>query len=491
MRLYLDTMVWSRIAEDQPKEVKYQRLKRILDDEDYLISTYLSEAHVGDQSRGKPNTETARASKRCRCNYMLDRAWGSYLIQDGETGIYRVCRVSLDDDLFGLDNMTPEIDLHSLNLEDPNPVVQAAYRLLKLQPFDLKAQIGTGQGGEEALAMLRQMFPNGMHEKTMYGVLKDILANDELTNIDEGMLNARLACATAIGQFDWKKVKDPKTYVDRLLTKQADGKPLQELFDMLDKAIADANPNTPVVEVFRQKYLMLGTFGIAPEKRFGSANDDAGHAYYATAANFFVTDDTRAAIKARVLYRILAVKTQVLSTEELLTYIDQSRVLIYRPNIEEWIKCGLYGGAVVWSGPDPHDGLAQEVRALPCAILYVFNRCQIPAGNDEVICLFYRRPVALVNFSAYEDVRRQLHWLTKTFGLDLYGLGKYDEVDEQQIKSDEEWRGRAWYFGQDFWMSFEQMEVVGPALVIRRITPELREAARNQHQIPPPSIIVE
>ena len=74
MRLYLDTMVWSRIAVDVPAELPYQRLKRILDDADYLISTYLSEAHVGDQSRGKPNSEVAKAAKRRRCTYMQERA---------------------------------------------------------------------------------------------------------------------------------------------------------------------------------------------------------------------------------------------------------------------------------------------------------------------------------------------------------------------------------------------------------------------------------
>lgn len=483
-------MIWSRIAEDQPTKIKYQRLKRILDDEDYLISTYLSEAHVGDQSRGKPKTEAAKESKRRRCRYMQERSWGSYIEEDAETHGYRLCRVTPEDDLFALHKDTPEIDLQKFDLDDPDPLMQAVYGMLKLQPFDLEKQIGTGPGSREAVDMLRQMLPNAMRQKTIFGVLQDLLSNDQLANVDTGMMTARLSCAAALGQFDWTKLKDPKTYLDRLLTKQADGKPLQELFELLDKAVSDANPQTPVVEVFRQKYLILGMFGIAPEKRFASANDDAGHAYYATAADFFITDDTRAAIKGRVLYRMLGVKTQLLSTDELLSYIDQSRVLIYRPNIEEWIKCGLYGGAIVWSGPDRHNGLAQEVRALPCAILYVFNRCQIPAGNDEVICLFYRRPVALVNFSAYEDIRRQLHWLTKTFGLDLHGLGEYDEVDEQQIKSDKEWRGRAWYFGQDFWMSFEQMEVVGPALVIRRITPELLEAARKEEQEQPPSLVI-
>lgn len=490
MRLYLDTMIWSRISEDEPKKIKYQRLKRILDNEDYLISTYLSEAHVGDQSRGKPKTEAAKESKRRRCRYMQERSWGSYIEEDAETHGYRLCRVTPEDDLFALHKDTPEIDLQKLDLDDPDPLMQAVYGMLKLQPFDLEKQIGTGPGSREAVDMLRQMLPNAMRQKTIFGVLQDLMSNDQLTNVDTGMMTARLSCAAALGQFDWTKLKDPKTYLDRLLTKQADGKPLQELFELLDKAISDANPQSPVVEVFRQKYLMLGMFGIAPEKRFASANDDAGHAYYATGADFFVTDDERAAVKAKVLYRILAVKTRVLSTNELLAYISESRALIHRPRIQDWITCGLRDSAVIWSGLDPDDGSVQEVRSLPFAILYTFNRCQIPTSLDDVVCIFYRRPVALVNVYPFEDVRRQVAWLVNTQGKDIRGLGEYDDEDENQLSEDESWRGRIWSLEGDLWMSFEQVEVLGPALVIRRITPELLEAARKEEQEQPPSLVV-
>lgn len=483
MRVYLDTMVWSRITQTNPKEIKHQRLKRILADDDYLISTYLSEAHVGDQSRGKPKTEDAKASKRDRCTYMQQRAWGTYVAQDNESGGYNVYRVKLEEDLFGLENEGKDIDLTLLDLDDPDPLTQAMYSLLKLQPFDLEAQIGDGPGSETALTILRQMLPNGMREKTAFGVLKDLISGEH-QNVDESILSARLAFAATLGSYDWTKLKDPKMYLDRLLTEQADGKPLHELFDLTDRAMLDANSKISGLELFRHKYLMLGMFGLAPEKRYESANDDAGHAYYATAADFFVTDDLRARTKAKVLFRVLAVKCRVVTSKELLQHIHQWRHLIYKPLWANWISYGLKEALPVKVGLDPNDGVAQTVRAMPCSILYTLNRCQVNALQDDIICSFFRRPVALVNFDVYEDIRKQLRWLTRNLGADLHGLGDYDDEDEKQITSKEKWRGRAWVLIETVWMTFELNEDVGPSLIIRRYTPEILATAKGKKEEP-------
>ena len=77
-------------------------------------------------------------------------------------------------------------------------------------------------------------------------------------------------------------------------------------------------------------------------------------------------------------------------------------------------------------------------------------------------------------------MRRKVTWLLATLGDDLYKPGVYDELDEQQLASDDAWRGRVSWLGEKLWMSFEQMEVIGPALVLRSITEEVLTESRER-----------
>ncbi|TDW48629.1 hypothetical protein EV144_103141 [Flavobacterium sp. 270] len=199
---------------------------------------------------------------------------------------------------------------------------------------------------------------------------------------------------------------------------------------------------------FITAYTCLNLLGIDKEKSkkvvFSSFQNDAQHAYYAAHCEYLVSDDEQLLLKAKALYNLLNIKTQVLHADEFFNNLDKigcDGELEFDDFME---KLKDLKNNINFSESISYD--EGTVYRLYNSYFDYFNEMQIiKTENLNPICVFYKEYENYSNFSSFEEMELITNRIVRTLGRDLYNKKKYSANDTLQIKN-EDWQGRVWDF---------------------------------------------
>ncbi|MDW8852285.1 hypothetical protein SD960_19425 [Flavobacterium sp. MMLR14_040] len=199
---------------------------------------------------------------------------------------------------------------------------------------------------------------------------------------------------------------------------------------------------------FITAYTCLNLLGIDKEKSkkvvFSSFQNDAQHAYYAAHCEYLISDDEQLLFKAKALYNLLGIKTQVLHANEFFNNLDKigsDGELEFNDLIG---KLNDLKNNIDFSNSTSFNEVM--IFRLYDSYFDYFNEMQIiEVQNENDIFAFYKEYENYSNFSSFEEMELITNRIVRTLGRDLYNLKKYSEKDTLQIKNDE-WQGRVWDF---------------------------------------------
>lgn len=198
---------------------------------------------------------------------------------------------------------------------------------------------------------------------------------------------------------------------------------------------------------FITAYICLNLLGIDKEKNskvvFSSFQNDAQHAYYAAHCEYLVSDDEQLRLKAKALYNLFEIETQVLTMDEFYNEVEnQISEEIDLDNFMLQMKS-------VFDNID-YDNIKvyENVKILPLKNRYFnyFNKLQIiDLESNNPVFAFYHELENYSMFTSYEEIEFVTNKIYYTLGRDLYSLKKYSKEDTKQIQNGD-WKGRMWDF---------------------------------------------
>jgi len=233
---------------------------------------------------------------------------------------------------------------------------------------------------------------------------------------------------------------------DERMRDTAFGKSFSELVEVMNSA----GDKKDTFNRFVNYYCMLETVGVTQERAGGKRKKnsymdiyrDAQHAYFASNADYFVSDDKGVLTKAFIAYKMLEVKTEVLSSAELM--VKSRSLLLNEDNLDSFLQgldFSLESGFVLHSNL-PGD---QQVIKLPYRVMNYFNRLQLERSQDGTYLLLFRTGDDEKGVM-YSEMDLLLDKCVRLFGLPADGRQRLDIGDYEQAS--EEVKTREWQLGR-------------------------------------------
>ncbi|WP_131537890.1 hypothetical protein [Pedobacter nototheniae] len=178
---------------------------------------------------------------------------------------------------------------------------------------------------------------------------------------------------------------------DQRMRDTAFGKTFTEMVEIINTG----SDKSDTFNRFVNFYSQLEFLGVTEERAGGKRKKnsyidiyrDAAHAYFASNADYFVSDDNGVLVKAFIAYKMMGIKTEVISSSELML---KSRLLLANEDdlssFLQGLKFSASNGFVLHS-TIPGD---KKVIKLPYRVLNYFNRLQLEQTLGALSVLLFR-----------------------------------------------------------------------------------------------------
>ncbi|MBB5645910.1 hypothetical protein [Pedobacter cryoconitis] len=313
-RIYFDTNVFSNLRINSLPQ--YQTLNQLIVERKDRLSVYFSIGHIRDKRKDQSDykfLDFEFMEFLTGDNYLaydpIERRPGFYLATpkmafdddspDNEyTSAMNIFEPSEDDDQM---NASFKSMLRSIFENLPIGIDNSIFENLPQEQKKLVSSFLPLEEGASFLDLMNNMiqFTEELHKDSN-------LYKDLRTMVDKGMNNGQI---TLNGDIDFNEaLKD--TAIQKTF------------FDFIKDTIYYKDKDKiPYYDFFQLAYNMLDVLGISKDKitkknTLGNLQNDGYHSYFAGYCDYFITDDKTITSKAKALYNLLGIKTQVLSVDE-------------------------------------------------------------------------------------------------------------------------------------------------------------------------------
>ncbi|MBT2561187.1 hypothetical protein J7E50_10125 [Pedobacter sp. ISL-68] len=225
------------------------------------------------------------------------------------------------------------------------------------------------------------------------------------------------------------------------------GKTFSEMVDIVSTGTGPADHYQRFINTYTQLEFLGVTEERSGKKRkknsYMDIHRDAAHAYFASRTDYFVSDDRGVQQKAFITYRLLGIKTEVLSVRD---FIARSPLLLGNEedlnSLSKGIEFSLEHGFVL------HHSLLkqQQVIKLPYPALNYFNRLQVSTSDVGERSLILFRSVREQPGVMYAEFDLLVGKCTRLFGVPVDRKQRL-EISQFESKSDEDTQ-RIWQWGR-------------------------------------------
>ena len=202
-----------------------------------------------------------------------------------------------------------------------------------------------------------------------------------------------------------------------------------------------------------QAYTSLDLLGISkdPSKKakFRNIFNDGMHSYYGAFCDYVISHDEDFIKKTKALYKLLDLKTVVISLEEFMQSID------IIANIEEKdlttfiqvLETDISKGMVMGSRPSiRYNRHTTTIKPFHLYLGY-FNKIEQISEPDFNYIVFTNQRHNYSNFVFYKEFEAVVNKAVNIFGSDLNFREKFDYEKEKKDIHDNTWQGRHWRLG--------------------------------------------
>lgn len=193
----------------------------------------------------------------------------------------------------------------------------------------------------------------------------------------------------------------------------------KSFMDLVDM-IASGSDKDDLYTNFINTYVGLETFGVTEEKtgkkRKVKANSymdlyhDAAHAFFASFTDYFITDDKGVQVKSFITYKLLGIKTQVLSSKD---FIGRACLLLKNEDDLNSFKLGLKHSLKTGLVVDNYIFSKRQIVQSLYPFFNYFDRVQVEL-DEMTIQLFRSRDNR--NGIMYAELQLLIDKCTKAFG---------------------------------------------------------------------------
>jgi hypothetical protein len=202
---------------------------------------------------------------------------------------------------------------------------------------------------------------------------------------------------------------------------------------------------------FINAYNCLNLLGLDKEKNskvvFSSFQDDAQHAYYAAHCKYLVSNDEQLLLKARVLYNLFGIETEVLNFKQFEDLTNQEKINEF--SVESLIKTinEVLEDAVLEDDIKINDQSKRVlVYKLNDDLLGLFNASNIVLTHKESpMYIFFNEIKNYSKFISFSEFQNITNKIIRVLGVDVNNKNEFEDEDKVRI-SDGNWKGRTWHF---------------------------------------------
>lgn len=202
-----------------------------------------------------------------------------------------------------------------------------------------------------------------------------------------------------------------------------------------------------------QAYTSLDLLGISKDPsrkaRFRNIFNDGMHSYYGAFCDYVISNDDDFIKKTKALYKLIDLKTKVVSLNEFMQSID------IIANIEEKdlttfiqvLKVDISKGIVLGSKPSlRYNRQTTTIKPFHLYLSY-FNKMEHMSEPNFDYIVFTNQRHNYSNFVFYKEFEAVTNKAAKLFGDDLNFKGQFNYENEKNEIHDNTWQGRHWRLG--------------------------------------------
>ena len=333
--------------------------------------------------------------------------------------------------------------------ESGDPLVDLYIRLKKLQPVDLGSDIEAALKKPEN-DPARQMYEKLGITKRYYTMGEWIPIVGDLFNKFENdpklLREIRRLSQIHLG-VDKFKIKIGSVDFDEKLSKSKLGKSFREMLDQ--QLLFLPEEQRTYYNEFITGFNMINFLGIDYEKnkkvKFTNTNNDALHAFFASATDMLISDDKGILNKARFLYNIYGIETRLSSFEEFKNFVKQYRSHEYLDEMLFISQLEFYGGTNIIV-EDPllvtYNSNKTEVRKLGNKYWKLFDRLtrvEVLSNSQEYYILHpsSSRRNNIIFFKEINYIIQSLNNMLRD------NVSEINQTDKENIKQGN-WEGKLW-----------------------------------------------
>jgi hypothetical protein len=469
-RIYFDKQVFSYLLNG--REDRFVELRKLLDQTSKEFLFVFSQAHILDLENDKTDI------KYEELDYMETVVKDNYLTYDA---IKKVATCQL---------ATPRMVFDSQADEDE----PESFTTL-LDDFDLDGlddELKQKLGDFKLLMTEMPITMPGISDKNLpeeYSKFKDILnPEDKQMSILEwgdkfmGLHNSMKEDKSLYKELRKLSVSESNTQFE------IDFESFQEKDDddvaiLSDSFVANVNAgqeeenkkNISTFDFFIRAYMSLDLLGISKEPagkvQYRNLVNDAHHSYYGTLSDLVVSDDIGFVKKSKALYRLLGIKTEVLTTTQFIATYG----LMARSSVSDsqkfiaLVKNDALNGVVLkrWKSVE----FNRTTLSIKPGHTYLglFNAMDIIEEEGQTYIVLSVARGNRSNFTFYREYEAVVNRAIRIFGTDAEFVGEYKWPEENNEIHESKWTGRLWDFGDAVRLRLEINEGDGKLCAILEI----------------------
>jgi len=243
------------------------------------------------------------------------------------------------------------------------------------------------------------------------------------------------------------KIKIGNLNFDKNLSKSRLGKSFQE---MLDQQLGFLSEDLrSYYNEFITGFSMINFFGLDYEKnkkvKFKNTNNDAQHAFFASAVDMLVSDDTGLLNKSEFLYNFYKIDTKLVSFDEFIEFINQYRS---HDHVNEDLfisQLQIYGStSIIVANPFSvrYNNEKLEMRRLTNKYWKLFDRLLRVrfSDSDEEYFILHPSKARKNNLIFYKEIDYIIKSLNNMLN---HNVEEIAELDKKKIKNGD-WEGKYW-----------------------------------------------
>jgi len=213
---------------------------------------------------------------------------------------------------------------------------------------------------------------------------------------------------------------------------------------------------------FLNAYNCLNLLGLDKEKSkkvvFSSFQNDGLHSYYGAHCNYLVSDDEQLRLKAKTLYRIFDIETEVINYDDFKSLIGQYDNKTFSFENFSHRIINVFEKSEL-NNTQEIEGKIVRTYSLNEILFGYFNKLDLVIALEESpMYIFYNENYNYSRFTSYKEFEKITNKIVAVLGQDSFKQSVFLDEEKAQIKNNE-WKGRAWHFQtESFYLEVEQHE---------------------------------